>query len=752
MQFEETANKILTNTFNDAREKGYEYITTEHFLYMLLSNEEGKQLISGCGGDIKSLKLKLSKHLKESVPVVANSEPVESFSFQNVIQNAALHVASAGKETIRIGDLVAAIFDEKESFAAYYLKSAGIKKLSILEYISHGIDQDDFEEYDDQPDDFFLDEDDEFDAEQKMLSSKDFLKNFTYDITEKARNGELDPLIGRKDILDRTIQVLCRRLKNNPIHVGDPGVGKTAITEGLAQMIVDGNVPAILKDFKILNLDMGAMIAGAKYRGDFEQRLKKALTEIQKMEKAITYIDEIHTLVGAGASNSGSMDASNIIKPFLQSGKLRVIGCTTYDEYKKIFDKDRALSRRFQKIEIPEPTVEQTVEILNGLKDKYEQHHKVVYTTEALRLTAELSGKYINDRHLPDKAIDVIDEAGANARINAVGDEVATVDEKIIEKTVSLMAKIPENSVSTNEIDKLKSLEDELQRVIFGQNKAIHSVVKSIKRSRAGFNAQNKPVASFLFVGPTGVGKTELCRQLATVFGIPLLRFDMSEYQEKHTVARLIGSPPGYVGYEEGGLLTDQIRKTPYCVLLLDEIEKAHEDIYNVLLQIMDYATLTENNGKKVDFKNVIIIMTSNAGAREIGRSMVGFGERKIDRGNIMREVERIFSPEFRNRIDEIITFNPLDRPMALMITKRNIDEFKGVLRDKNVDLVVTDECFEWLANKGFSSVYGAREILRQIQENIKGFFVDEVLFGKLRDGGSAVAEIEENVIKIRVV
>ncbi len=752
MQFEESANRVLSNAYNDAREKGYEYITTEHFLYMLLSHEDGKQLVTACGGDVKSLKLKLSRHLKENIPIVSNNDPIESYSFQNVIQGAAMHVAAAGKETVRVGDLLAAIFDEKESFAAYYLKSAGVKKLTILEYISHGSEFDEFPDLDVDDDVFFDDEDDEFEAEEKLINSKDFLKNFTYDITERAVKNELDPVIGREDILQRTIQVLCRRLKNNPIHVGDPGVGKTAITEGLAQMIVKDEVPDILKGFRILYLDMGAMVAGAKYRGDFEQRLKKVLKEVQTIEKAIIYIDEIHTIIGAGASNSGSVDAANIIKPFLQSGKLRVIGCTTYDEYKKIFDKDRALSRRFQKIEIPEPTVEQTIDILNGLIERYEEYHNVKYSPESIRLTAELSSKYINDRYLPDKAIDIIDESGANARINAKNGETAIVDLAIIEKTISLMAKIPENSVSSNDVDKLKVLESELQKVIFGQNKAINSVVKAIKRSRAGFNTHEKPVASFLFVGPTGVGKTELCRKLSEVFGIPLLRFDMSEYQERHTVARLIGSPPGYVGYDEGGLLTDAIRKTPHCVLLLDEIEKAHEDIYNVLLQIMDYATLTENNGKKVDFKNVILIMTSNAGAREIGRSMVGFGERRIDRGNILREVERVFSPEFRNRLDEIVTFNPLDKDMSMLITKTNIDRFKELLFKKNIDLEVTQKCYEWIAEKGYSSIYGAREILRQIEEHIKTFFVDEVLFGKLTEGGRAIADLNNNKIDITVL
>jgi len=513
---------------------------------------------------------------------------------------------------------------------------------------------------------------------------------------------------------------------------------------------VEDKVPKSLKGSKIYYLDMGSMLAGTKYRGDFEERIKKVLNEIQNQPKAIVYIDEIHTIVGAGAVSDGAMDASNIIKPFLTQGTLRFIGSTTYEEYKKYFEKDRALSRRFQKIDVPEPSIDDTFKILKGLKDRYEEYHKVKYTDSALRLAAELSAKYIQDRHLPDKAIDVIDETGAYVRLHAKDeDKVITIKNKDIERTVSAIARIPIQSVSRDEISKLKNLDVKLKSTIFGQDKAIDTVVQAIKRSRAGFNENEKPVASLLFVGPTGVGKTELAKQLSLHLGIPFIRFDMSEYQEKHTVSRLIGAPPGYVGYEEGGLLTDAIRKTPHCVLLLDEIEKAHPDIYNVLLQVMDYAVLTDNNGKKADFRNVILIMTSNAGAREVGRTLIGFDSRNVDRSAMTKEVERIFSPEFRNRLDDIVVFNHINEEMALLITKKAINQFKEKLKTKNIKLKVTERCCKWIAQKGLSSIYGAREILRYVQDKIKTYFVDEVLFGELSKGGTAIIDVVDGEIKI---
>ena len=560
----------------------------------------------------------------------------------------------------------------------------------------------------------------------------------------------MDPLIGRQDILQRTLQVLCRRLKNNPVHVGEPGVGKTAITEGLAQLIFENKVPKLLQGSKIYYLDMGSLLAGTKYRGDFEERIKKVLREISKEEKPIVYIDEIHTIVGAGAVSGGSMDASNILKPFLADGKVRFIGSTTYDEYKKHFEKDSALARRFQKIEVPEPSTEDTFDILMGLRDRYEDYHNVTYIEEALKTAVELSGKYIKDRYLPDKAIDVMDEAGAYARLNATNsEETISITVGDIEKIVASIAKIPEQTVSNNETSTLKKLDVNLKKQVFGQSEAIDTLVRAIKRSRAGFNEEEKPIASLLFVGPTGVGKTEVSKQLSKSLAIPLIRFDMSEYQEKHTVSRLIGSPPGYVGYEEGGLLVEAIKKTPHCVLLLDEIEKAHPDIYNVLLQVMDYATLTDNTGKKADFRSVILIMTSNAGAREASKNIIGFGDRMLSGGAVIKEVERVFSPEFRNRLDNIIVFNKIDETMALQIAKKAMKQFEEKLLTKNIKLEVTDNLYAWLSKKGYSEAYGAREINRVVQQEIKTYFVDEVLFGDLCTGGSAIIDIVDGKLTI---
>ncbi len=756
MKLDDVASQIIVTASSEAQYYKHEYITPEHLLYAALFFEEGAGIVASCGGNVDRLKNKLKKYFRENMPVNENSKPIESIGFQNVLQNTAMHVLSSGKDTIKIGDLMVSIFDEPESFASFFLQEEGIAKIDILNYVSHGISV----VPDELPDDngFDFENDDAAAAGNRTRNERpdnkaDFLSLYTVELTAKAKAGEIDPLIGREDILKRTIQVLCRRLKNNPVHVGDPGVGKTAITEGLANLIVENKVPGILRDYKIFHVDMGALLAGTKFRGDFEERIKKVLTKIQKLEKAIVYIDEIHTVVGAGAVSGGSMDASNILKPFLTSGKLRCIGSTTYEEYKKFFDKDRALSRRFQKIEVSEPSIEDTYKILLGLRDRYEEYHNVKFTDAALRDAVELSAKYINDRFLPDKAIDVIDETGAYARLNADENESGPVeiDEKDIERTVSLIAKIPEKSVNTNEVEKLKILDVEIKTQIFGQDNAIDTVVRAIRRSRAGFNEQEKPVASLLFVGPTGVGKTELARQLSQILGIPLLRFDMSEYQEKHTVARLIGAPPGYVGYEEGGLLTDAIRKNPYSVLLLDEIEKAHQDIFNILLQIMDYATLTDNNGKKADFRNVILIMTSNAGAREIGKSMVGFGERRVDTGEMFREVERYFAPEFRNRLDGIVSFNHINEEMALQISRKAVAQFEAKLTGKNIKLDVTDNCYKWLADKGFSSIFGAREIYRLVQEKIKTYFVDEVLFGKLANGGTAIVDAKDDDVVITV-
>lgn len=734
--------------YNEAKYNGHEYFTPEHILYASLFFNEGAAIIENCGANVDVIKNELINFFNENMPLVEGADPIESVGVNNIMKKTAYHCMSSGRDIIRIGDIIAALFNEKDSFASYILQKNGVRRLDVLKYISHGVSLVPKSNASSLKPVKSSDSTDK--QEEQSSEQSDFLKNFTIELVEKARKGKIDPLIGREDILDRTIQVLSRRLKNNPIHVGDPGVGKTAITEGLARLIVEKKVPKALANSKIYYLDMGSMLAGTKYRGDFEERMKKVLNEIQSQENAIVYIDEIHTIVGAGSVSEGSMDASNIIKPFLTQGTLRFIGSTTYEEYKKYFEKDRALSRRFQKIEVPEPNIEDTYKILKGLKDKYEEYHKVKYTDEALRLAAELSAKYIQDRHLPDKAIDVIDETAAYVRLHCEDeDKVIRIKEKDIELTVSTIAKIPKKSVSNNEIRQLKNLDKKLKKEIFGQDKAIDTVVGAIKRSRAGFNEPEKTVASLFFVGPTGVGKTELCKQLSSILGIPLIRFDMSEYQEKHTVARLIGAPPGYVGYEEGGLLTDAIRKTPYCVLLLDEIEKAHPDIYNILLQIMDYATLTDNNGKKADFRNVILIMTSNAGAREVGKPMIGFDNRNVERSAIMKEVERIFSPEFRNRLDDIAVFNHINEDMALLIAKKAMKMFEEKLKPKNIKLSATPNFYKWLAKKGLSSNYGAREILRIVQDKIKTYFVDEVLFGQLSSGGTAIVDIVGDEVKI---
>ncbi|HPV40223.1 MAG TPA: ATP-dependent Clp protease ATP-binding subunit ClpA [Spirochaetota bacterium] len=750
MEINHELNNILMAAFQEAKMRKHEYLTPEHVLYASLFNETGRDIIRGSGGDIDNLSRKIKEFFDKHITTVDSDEPVQSEGFKNVLERAIWHTSSAQKEELEISDVLVSIFDESESFAAFFLQEEGITRYSLLNYISHGVSQ--YPPEGEGETDMGGEAEAEPELREKKKPAKKAVEAFTTELTERAKSGELDPLIGRKDIIERTIQVLCRRIKNNPIHVGDPGVGKTAITEGLAQFIARGEVPRPLKDAKIYSLDMGSLIAGTRFRGDFEERMKKVIAELQGMQNVILFIDEIHTVVGAGAVSGGSMDASNMLKPLLSHGKVKCIGTTTYEEYKKYFDKDRALSRRFQKIEIPETTMEETHDILAGLQDRYEKYHNVKYTDEALRAAVELSAKYINDRFLPDKAIDVIDEAGAFTRMyRESDDEEITITVHDIEKVVAKMAKIPEKSVSSSETSRLRDIEIELKRQIFGQDGAIEHVCEAIKRNRAGFGNPDRPIASFLFVGPTGVGKTELARQLSQVLGVRLHRYDMSEYQEKHTVARLIGAPPGYVGYEEGGLLTEAIRKTPYAVLLLDEIEKAHQDIFNTLLQVMDYATLTDNTGKKADFRNVIIIMTSNAGAREIGKAQMGFDDRKVTETAIKDAVDRIFSPEFRNRLDAVVKFNDLDEDIIVQIVKKSINLFRKQLSEKQITLEVTDECYRWLGNKGYSPRFGAREIDRLVQDKIKKFFVDEVLFGRLAGGGTAVAEIVNDDVAIRI-
>ena len=754
MKISENLNRIIMAAYAEANVRRHEFITPEHLLYASLFFDEGKEIIIHCGGDPAHLKKVIEKHLDEADTATATlTRAAQSLGFQSVLERAAWHTSSAQKETLDLGDMLVSILEERESHASFFLQREGISRMVLLNYISHGISV--LAGNTDGQRTSPGTKEGEPVREGKEEQNK-YLRAFTTELTARAKAGEMDPLIGRQEILERTIQVLCRRFKNNPIHVGEPGVGKTAITEGLAQLIAQGRAPKKLQDVKIYSLDMGAVIAGTRFRGDFEERMKRVLAELQKQEKAILFIDEIHSIVGAGAVSGGSMDASNILKPALVSGKLRCIGSTTYDEYRKYFEKDGALSRRFQKIEVPEPTVEETVRILEGLRERYETFHQVAYTEEGLRAAAELSHRYISDRHLPDMAIDVMDEAGAFSSMNRddtaeVAAEAAAIGAQEIERVVARIARIPEKSVSATEVEKLRDLENELRARIFGQSEAVDRVVEAVKRSRAGFREPDKPVASLLFVGPTGVGKTELARQLAATLGVPLLRFDMSEYQEKHAVAKFVGAPPGYVGYEEGGLLTESIRKNPHAVLLLDEIEKAHADIFNSLLQVMDYATLTDNNGKKADFRNVILLMTSNAGAREIGRQMIGFEGQPIQRDAVFKALERTFSPEFRNRLDGVVNFHGLTEEVVRKIVKRNVAEFSGQLLGKKVLLTMTDDCYDWLARKGYSPEFGAREIARLIQDKVKRFFVDEVLFGSLQAGGDAVADIENDDVVVRV-
>ncbi len=750
-------NEIIVAAYREAESRGHEYLTPEHVLYAALFFDRGREIILACGGNVDTLARDLEGFFLTRVPVAENSKPIQSAGFQSIMENAILHTVSSEKGSVEIDDILASMLEEKESFAAHFLTRQGIDRLALLSYISHGVTL-----YPESGDEQREAEDADGEVGEEVAEPREkpkasrALQAYAVDLTEKARAGGIDPLIGRDDILQRTIQVLCRRLKNNPLHVGEPGVGKTAITEGLAQMIVAAKVPKALRDYRIYALDMGSLLAGTKFRGDFEERMKKVIKELEKQEKAILFIDEIHTVVGAGSVSGGSMDASNILKPVLTSGKVRCIGSTTYEDYRKFFDKDRALSRRFQKIEVPEPTTDEAYRILLGLREKYESYHEVRFTEEALKAAAELSAKFINDRHLPDKAIDVLDEAGAWVRV--YGPEAGSapgpreVSAKVVEQVVARIAKIPEASVSSDEREKLKNLEFELKRRVFGQDHAVGLVVRAIRKARAGFGERGKPVASLLFAGPTGVGKTELARQLAELLGVGLLRFDMSEYQERHTVSRLIGAPPGYVGYDDGGLLTDAVRKTPHAVLLLDEIEKAHQDIYNMLLQIMDYATLTDNNGKKADFRNVILIMTSNAGARELGKPLVGFGDRSVRDDAVFDAVERVFSPEFRNRLDAVVKFNGLDPAVVLQVVGKVVREFQDELTVKNVSLEVTPACMEWLARKGYSTEFGAREIARLVSTKLKDFFVDEILFGRLIGGGRAKADVDGDEVALSVL
>ena len=740
MEITREVNNILVEAYEFAKKNNHEFVTAEHILYAMTFEERFIEVIKELEGDIDKLRRDLLDYLNNYIEIDESGKIQESYNFQQVILRASEQSIYASSNSISMEHIISAIYDLEHSYAQYYLLEQGIEKRELLYKLCH-----------DQIDDTYYindDEDDNEDLDNKERESKKkepLIKSLTSNLNEYVKNEYTDPLIGRDDILNRTIQILCRRTKNNPIHVGEPGVGKTAITLGLARLINEGKVPGKIKNAEIFSLDIGATLAGTKYRGDFEERIKKVLNEISNHENPIVYIDEIHTIVGAGSIGGGSLDTSNLLKPYLMDGKIKFIGATTFDEYKKYFEKDKALSRRFQTIEVKETSGEETMKIIKGLKSNYEDYHNVKYTDEAIKLAVELSSKYINDRFLPDKAIDIIDEAGSYISMNREDSNEKIIDEKIIEEVISKVCHIPKNTVEKDEISSLKELEDNLEKNIFGQNKAIHEVVRCIKMSRAGLNEENKPISSLLFVGPTGVGKTQLSKTLAESLGVKLIRFDMSEYAEKHAAAKLIGAPPGYVGYEEGGLLTDTIRKNPYCVLLLDEVEKAHPDILNVLLQVMDYATLSDNQGRKADFRNVVLIMTSNAGAKNIGKSVIGFGERVIKGEAIVEEVKKFFSPEFRNRLDKIVVFNHLNDEMALDIARKELNKFNDQLLKKNVKVNFDDKCISFVANKGVSQEYGAREIIRIINQEIKPMLVDEILFGSLSNGGEITLDVKDN-------
>ena len=736
----------LNSAIQNARESRHQYITVEHLLTALLDNPPAVKAIKACGAQISGLRKKLLDFLDEHVPVMGENEEVDpqpAVGFQRVIQRAILHVQSSGKREVTGTNVLIAIFAEKDSHAVYFLGEEGVTRFDIVNYVSHGIGQTDSPRELPSPND--QDDEDGDDEFQSALSA------FAVNLNEQAIAGKIDPLIGRDLEITRTMQILCRRRKNNPLYVGEAGVGKTAIAEGLAKKIVEGDVPEALIGSTIYALDMGALLAGTKYRGDFEQRLKAVLADLEETEGAVLFIDEIHTVIGAGAASGGAMDASNLLKPVLASGEIRCIGSTTYQEYRGIFEKDRALSRRFQKIDVLEPSVEETIDILRGLKTHFESYHGVRYTAPSLRTAAELSARYINDRQLPDKAIDVIDEAGAQARLAPASKRRKTIGVGDIEKVISKMARIPPKTVTASDRDALRTLEGDLKRVVFGQDPAISALVSAIKLARSGLGNPDRPISSFLFSGPTGVGKTEVTRQLALTLGIELVRFDMSEYMERHTVSRLIGAPPGYVGFDQGGLLTEAITRNPHAVLLLDEIEKAHPDVFNLLLQVMDYGTLTDNNGRKADFRNVIIVMTTNAGATEMARSSVGFvsQDHTLDDTEI---INKLFTPEFRNRLDSIIRFGSLDDATIGHVVDKFIMQLESQLADKHVVLDVDESARKWLAKNGHDAAMGARPMARLIRDKINQALADELLFGKLASGGKVKVFEKDNDLRFDIM
>jgi ATP-dependent Clp protease ATP-binding subunit ClpA len=722
--------------FVEARQKRHEFITVEHLLLTMLDNASAAQVLRACGVNLDELRQVLTEFILTHTPVTPGDQEVDTqptVGFQRVIQRAILHVQSTNKKEVTGANILVALFGEKDSHAVYFLTQRNVSRLDVVNYIAHGIDKSQAgtpAKPQSEPD------------SEHEQSAGEALKNYAQDLNALALAGKIDPLIGREIELERVIQTLCRRRKNNPLLVGEAGVGKTAIAEGLARRIVEHDVPEILKDAHVYALDMGALLAGTKYRGDFEQRLKAVLKELNEATHAILFIDEIHTMIGAGAASGGTMDASNLLKPALSNGQLKCIGATTYQEYRGIFEKDHALSRRFQKVDVPEPSVEQTIAILRGLKSRFEEHHSVKYSAAALVSAAELSSRYINDRHLPDKAIDVLDEAGAAQRILPKSKQKKVIGKHEIEEIIAKIARIPPRTVSTDDRNTLKTLDRDLKAVVFGQNKAIDALATAIKMSRSGLGNPQKPIGSFLFSGPTGVGKTEVARQLAYAMGMPLHRFDMSEYMERHAVSRLIGAPPGYVGFDQGGLLTEAISKQPHAVLLLDEIEKAHPDIFNILLQVMDHGTLTDNNGRKADFRNVVIIMTTNAGSEALNKSQIGFTQNSAS-GDELADIKRMFTPEFRNRLDAVISFAPLDHEVILRVVEKFLMQLEEQLHEKKVEVVFTDALKDYLAQQGFDPLMGARPMARLIQDTIRSALADELLFGKLANGGQVTVDID---------
>ncbi|MDH3979256.1 MAG: ATP-dependent Clp protease ATP-binding subunit ClpA [Gammaproteobacteria bacterium] len=728
----------LNLAFKEAREKNHEFMTVEHLLYALIGNPSAAEVLRACGGNLDQLKQEVGSFLDETTPKLSLDDTRETqptLGFQRVLQRAVFHVQSSDKNEVTGANVLVAIFSEQESQAVYFLNKLDITRLDIINYISHGISKvnDQSEESLDSP----------AETEAPDTSARQPLETFATNLNEMAAQGRIDPLIGRRNEIQRTVQILCRRRKNNPLFVGEAGVGKTALAEGLARMIVEGDVPEILLNSTIYSLDLGSLVAGTKYRGDFEKRFKAVLAQVRKEPGAILFIDEIHTMIGAGAASGGVMDASNLMKPMLASGELKCIGSTTYQEYRGIFEKDHALSRRFQKVDVTEPSVEETITILKGLKSRFEEHHKIKYSMNALRSAAELADRYINDRHLPDKAVDVIDEAGASQSLRPPSRRKKTVGVSDIEKVIALMTRIPEKSVSASDKETLRNLERDLKMVVYGQDLAIDTLATSIKMSRSGLGNEVRPIGSFLFAGPTGVGKTEVTRQMARIMGVELVRFDMSEYMERHTVSRLIGAPPGYVGYDQGGLLTEAISKNPHVVLLLDEIEKAHPDVFNLLLQVMDHGTLTDNNGRKADFRNVILVMTTNAGAHEMSRPSIGF-KHQDHSSDAMEAVNKLFTPEFRNRLDAIVQFKALDPTVIVQVVDKFIFELEAQLQEQQVSVEVDEGARLWLAEHGYDPKMGARPMARLIQQRIKKPLAEELLFGKLERGGHLVIRLED--------